>query len=106
MNLVDKNKEIDKIASKKFVHEKIKDKEFRDIAEKGIDMCLDDLKEHGDEYQKYSEIPKDKCNIKFDYFTDCLTLEMFMVNFKLRNIAEYYNFVHLEMSQKRKDHRY
>lgn len=84
MNLVDKNKEIDKIASKKYVNEKIKDKAFRVIAEKAIDTCLDDLKQNGDEYQKYSEIPKDKCNIKFDYFTDCLTLEMFMVNFNLR----------------------
>lgn len=82
MNLLDKNKEIDKAACKKLVNEKIKDKEFKDIAEKGIDTCLDDLKENGADYQKYSEIPKDKCDIKFDFFSDCITLDMFMVRIK------------------------
>lgn len=98
MKLVDKKNEIDKAACHKFIQEKIKDAGFRDIAAKGIDTCLDDLKENGNEYQKYTEIPKEKCDIKFDYFTDCINLDMFMVNFQIKKSLNFNCVSALEMS--------
>lgn len=74
---MDKNKDIDKAACKKYVEDKLKDKPFKEVATKGLDTCLEDIKKNGDKYQKLIEITKEKCDVRPMILTSCLDIEMF-----------------------------
>jgi hypothetical protein len=80
-HLINKDHQIDKEATRKYIQEVAKDyAKYSEIIENATDYCFNFTEQHGAEIQKFHKIDIEKCNYNFNTFENC---HLMMVVYKV-----------------------
>jgi hypothetical protein len=70
---------LDKAETKQFVN-KVMKAPWLSIYEAAVEPCIDMIAEHAPAHQKKFKFPKEKCDAKYAFFSECLLLKAFNVS--------------------------
>lgn len=80
-----KNGTIDLEAAQNYFNESIIDDTWKQIIKDSVNFCQPEILQHAEKLQVDSIIPKDSCDVSFDYFLDCVQIHSFAVRINDRN---------------------
>lgn len=82
-----KNGTIDLEAAQNYFNESVFDDPWKQIFKDSVNFCLPEILQNAEKLQTDSLVPKDRCDVSFDYFLGCVNIHSFAVRINGRHLS-------------------